>query len=545
MTSLKLNRAIFTDRLGRRLATMIVLFSSLFALASTLIQLGFDYRTDMHRIEGSFENIESSYLQSITLSVWSLDNSLIDAQLEGLQQLADIEYVAIVHDGKILWQVGEKRSSNTLQQSYPLIYKARNISDQQIGELVIVASVDKIYSRLIEKASIILVSNGIKTFMVSGFIMLLIWLTITRHLNGIAQYLHNLSLGRESLKLTLNKRRKSEWRDEIDMVADTINDMRGRIETSYLEIDQAKDDLEKSLQERQRLLEQEQRYKYQLEELVSERTAELEKSVETLRQAQSLLIEHEKMAALGGMVAGVAHEINTPIGVCLTASSFQSELIQSVTQQLGEGSLKRSDLERYLADLDQAAVLFQANIIKAADLIANFKQIATDQSNDTLQRFNLKKYAVATLQTVIPAYKHLGINIVLNISDSIEMESYPGSIHQVLTNLISNSIIHGFTGQNGGTIRIAASLQGELILIRYYDNGRGMTPKEQQKVFEPFYTSRRGLGGSGLGMSITYNIVKRILNGHIKVLPVKAFGCCIEIQIPLHMDDESAEISAE
>ena len=539
MNQISFSKNIFRGRLGRRLAAMIVLFSSCFALASTIIQLSFDYRTDINRIEESFANIESAYLQSVTLSVWALDNALIEAQLDGLQQLPDIEYVAVVHDGEMIWQMGSQESSNTMQRNFPLVYKARNIPDQNIGELIITASMDEVYSRLISKGSIILISNGIKTFLVSGFILFLIWLTITRHLTRIGGYLLEFQPGSRSPPLDLHKKRSGQRRDEIDMVTDTINDMRQRIETSYRELDSAKTELEQLLDEREVLLEKELLYKNQLEMLVAERTAELEQSLGHLKETQNLLVENEKMAALGGMVAGVAHEINTPIGVCLTAASYQSDQIDRLQNLLETGQLKRSELDNVLSDVDQAAKLFQANIAKAGALIANFKQIATDQSYDTLQSFNLKHYVDASLQTVMPAYKHQGITFINNIPASIRMNSYPGSIHQILTNLISNSIIHGFTHNKGGIIRITASeREGEVELV-YFDNGRGMTEQEQQHVFEPFYTSRRGHGGSGLGMSIIFNTVQRILKGQISVLPVNQFGTSIRISIPLDTDIES------
>lgn len=538
---MKINRGMFTDRLGRRLAAMIVLFSSCFALASTALQLSFDYQTDMNRIEESFQDINSAYVQSITLSVWSLDTSLIETQLEGLHQLPDIEHVAISDNDRVLWQVGKQQSSNTLSQSFPLIYSNPNITAQQIGNLTITASIDEVYSRLINKAGIILISNGIKTFLVSGFIMFLIWLTITRHLVTIADYMKTFSLGHPTNALTLPNKKKTDKPDEIDIMAESINNMGYRINDSYHELNTAQNKLRVLLQQRNQLLQKEQQHKTELEEQVALRTDELTQSLDNLQKTQGMLVENEKMAALGNMVAGVAHEINTPIGVCMTAASFQSEQIHLLRNSLLSGSLKRSELERSLDELEQASRLMQANINKSSNLISSFKQIAADQTFDVIQSFNLKHYIRSSINTIAPAFKHRQINFVLNIPATINLQSYPGSIHQIVSNLVNNSIIHGFELNSGGTIRISAYSEGDQLILRYFDNGRGLSQLEQQRLFEPFFTTRRGKGGSGLGMSIIHNTITRLLGGRIEILPVNQLGSCFKITIPLIAEKQTTE----
>jgi len=163
-----LPKKITSGRLGKKFAILIILFSSCFTLLSTSLQLGLDYRADISRIEQQFQNIQTSYLQAITLSVWSLDDSQIETQLVGLSQLPDIEYVSIIVDGEINWEVGEARSAANRTVDLPLDYTAPGISSQNIGSLRVTASIDNVYQRLINKAGVILISNGIKTFLVSG-----------------------------------------------------------------------------------------------------------------------------------------------------------------------------------------------------------------------------------------------------------------------------------------------------------------------------------------------------------------------------------------
>lgn len=543
---MKLPKRIFSDRLGRRFALYIVLISSCFTLISTAIQLVLDYNSDINRIEQQFDNIESSYLKAITLSVWSLDDSQIVTQLRGLQQLPDIEYVAISSDNSVQWEFGNQVSKNLRERTYPLVYQATQIDAQQIGSLTLNASIDAVYSRLIQKASIILISNGIKTFAVSGFIMLLIWVFITRHLSTISDYISKLSPDKEQESLSLDRKLLPERKhDELDIVVRAINKMQFGLYNSYQEIQAQQKNLQRLLHEREQLLENEQRYKAHLEELVYERTIKLEKSLEDLKSAQSLLVESEKMAALGSMVAGVAHEINTPIGVCLTAASFQGEHCQKLMNHLEQGSLTKEMLNQTLADLQDASKIFEINISKASSLIASFKQIATDQSHDIIQTFSLADYIDQSIKTLSPQLKRKKVTIESEFDGTIEMNSYPGAIHHILSNLINNSVIHGFDGKETGQIRVRCSSTDTEAIIDYKDDGVGLSEEAKKRIFEPFYTTRRGIGGSGLGMSIVFNIISNQLRGQIQLIEPEdqqeLSGIHFQIKLPKTVPTEVLE----
>ena len=522
-----------SSRLGKRFAILIVLISSCFTLLSTSLQLALDYHSDISRIEQQFTNIRTSYLQAITLSVWSLDDSQIQTQLLGLSQLPDIEYVAIKLEERTQWQKGKRLSNATKETSFPLVYDSQGIPPTNIGTLHITASIDNVYQRLINKAGVILVSNGIKTFLVSSFILLLVWRLITRHLKAISDYLTQLELNNLSPPLQLDKNIKHNKPDEIDSVAESINLMRSSLHDSYHELNRAKVNLQKLVLERDQLLIKEQDHKEHLEELVSERTEQLETSLTDLQSAQDLLIETEKMAALGNMVAGVAHEINTPIGVCRTAASFQGEGSQLIRQKMKDGTLTQNDLEEFLDDIKKSSELFESNIIKASDLISNFKLIATDQSSDIKHRFNLQEYLNASIETIYPQFKHHNVHFHINVPADIYLNSFPGAFHQVLSNLINNSIIHGFDNKDGGSITISAAQEDEQLVLHYRDNGRGLTEEEQKKIFEPFFTSRRGNGGSGLGMSIVFNIITRQLQGRANLITSDESGFHLQISLPV------------
>ena len=525
---------IVSNRLGKRFALLIVIFSSCFTLLSTSLQLALDYRADISRIEQQFSNIKTSYLQAITLSVWSLDDSQIETQLIGLSQLPDIEYVSIIIDGDNHWQQGEALSSTNKTMDYTLNYLVSGTTSQDIGVLRVTASIDNVYNRLWNKAWVILISNGIKTFLVSGFILFLVWMLITRHLHNISQYLKELNFEKLTPPLNLNKRVNDNKLDEIDSVVSTINHMRYSLYSFYEELNQNKLHLQSLVKERDSLLESERQSKETLEERVLERTEQLEKSMEELRSAQTLLIETEKMAALGNMVAGVAHEINTPIGVCRTAASYQNDNTREIKQKLEAGTLTQSDLTNFLEGIDESSTLFENNIVKASKLISSFKLIATDQSYDVIQHFNLKEYLESSIQTIYPQYKHRHVKFSVNVPNDIELDTYPGALHHVLSNLIHNSAIHGFEDQEAGNISISAKADSHNLQLTYQDNGRGLSEQESKKIFEPFFTTKRGNGGSGLGMSIVFNIISNQLNGKIELNnAVEQQGFNVVITIPL------------
>jgi len=245
----------------------------------------------------------------------------------------------------------------------------------------------------------------------------------------------------------------------------------------------------------------------------------LAKANTKLSSTQAQLIESEKMAALGGLVAGVAHEINTPIGISVTASSHLSDQIAVFNKEYTTGQLKKSSLERLLLNANESSSMIMKNLQRASELITNFKQVAVDQSSEDRRKFELTTYLKELIQSLRPQYKQQGHSIKIISANEIPLNSFPGVFAQIFTNLIMNSLHHGFIDKTQGEISITLILENNEITIDYCDNGTGLTDQQREKVFEPFYTTARSTGGSGLGMSISYNLVSSKLNGNIKSLP--------------------------
>ncbi len=280
--------------------------------------------------------------------------------------------------------------------------------------------------------------------------------------------------------------------------------------------------IDKSL-ERAALIKEKEIYRKGLEAA----NIELINSLDTLEKTKDKLVQSEKMAALGGLVAGVAHEINTPVGVAITAASFLKDKTANIREIYTSGNLKKSDLENYLQNMEEVSQSILINMERASALIKSFKQVAVDQSIEDKRKFNFKKYIQDILLSLKPTYRNRGCTINLECPDDIEILSYPGAYSQIISNLVINSVVHGFKNKKDGKILLNVSLRapndlnnGELI-ISYKDNGEGMNQEQITKVFDPFYTTMRGQGGTGLGMSIVFNIVTQKLGGTIdcKSLP--------------------------
>ncbi|MCP4129732.1 MAG: response regulator [bacterium] len=278
-----------------------------------------------------------------------------------------------------------------------------------------------------------------------------------------------------------------------------------------------------------------------LEQRVEERTIELQvvnqslnDSLGTLKKAKDQLVQSEKMAALGQLVAGLAHEINTPIGVGVTAASLLEDRTKDVIKRIASGKLKRSDLETYIKVSADASQAILTNLERAAELIANFKQVAADQSSEQQRVFNVKEYFQEVLHSLSYKYKRTKRLITLDCPGDITIESYPGVYFQVLTNLVMNSLIHGFEGrEDEGKIDLKITLaENQIILIQYSDNGKGMDGVSLKKIFDPFFTTKRGQGGTGLGMHIVYNLVTQTLGGEIEAASTEAEGILFTLKIP-------------
>lgn len=274
-----------------------------------------------------------------------------------------------------------------------------------------------------------------------------------------------------------------------------------------------------------------------LEERVQQRTlslgkanAELQKALDGLRAAQERLVQADKLAALGSLVAGVAHELNTPLGNALMAVTTLHDRLDAFRDRMTAG-LRRSDLDGFVGQVDTAQTIAERNLHRAAELLTSFKQVAVDQTSSQRRRFDLAELVRENLMTLNPVLKHHPVTVHNDVPPGITLDSYPGPLGQVLTNLIQNALVHAFDGRSAGTIRLSATAQDESVVIRVDDDGVGIPLQARHRVFEPFFTTRLGQGGSGLGLHIVHNIVTGMLGGHIDLDSTEGVGTTFRITV--------------
>ena len=277
-----------------------------------------------------------------------------------------------------------------------------------------------------------------------------------------------------------------------------------------------------------------------LEFRVAERTKELSevnnmlaKTIDDLKQTQQSLIQSEKLASLGSLVAGVAHELNTPLGNALTMATTLDDRTREFIAESDSG-LKRSTLDNYIKLVQTSSPLIARNLMRASELITSFKHVAVDQTSSQRRSFDLKDCVDEIMLTLQPQFKRTTHSIDINIPAGIKLDSYPGPLGQVITNLTLNALIHGFEGIPKGIVRIGAlNVDMERINITISDNGRGIPQKNLPRIFDPFFTTKLGAGGSGLGLNIVYSIVTGILGGSIEVSSNVDQGTTFTIVIPV------------
>lgn len=282
----------------------------------------------------------------------------------------------------------------------------------------------------------------------------------------------------------------------------------------------------------------------QLEGKVAERTRSLSdandqlgKAYDDLKQAQQTLVESEKMASLGSLVAGVAHEINTPIGISVTASSYLQERVADFKQHIEAKQLSRTYLNEFTQNLDESMQLLQGNLRRASELIASFKQVAVDQSSEARYNFSLADNLHQVVVSLGYKLKKAQCEVDIQCDPKLSIYSFPGSFTQIYSNLILNSIHHGFDGwDRPRKITIQVAQQGDELVIDYSDNGRGIPPEILPRIFDPFVTSKRGQGGSGLGTHIIYNLVVQLLRGRIHCASEPGQGAQFHIRLPIQQN---------
>lgn len=358
------------------------------------------------------------------------------------------------------------------------------------------------------------------------FVAFFLWLLrafagrIARPLNELAATMAGAERGQRGLRA-----RVDGPRDIADM-ARAFNGMIGALEERERELEQKHEQL--------------RQYAATLEERVAERTSaltasnrELQRALDNLRAAQDSLIASEKQASLGRLVAGVAHELNTPLGNSVTILTTLEDDYRDLARAVESGTVRRSDLLQLLKRAEEGQVLLDRSIRRAAGIVQDFKQIAVDQTSEKRRPFDLAEVVREVIASIQPSFKPTPYRIVSELQTGIAMDAYPGPLGQVITNIALNALVHAFAGREHGELLIACDVDGpDRVRLVLRDNGCGMSGEVRHRVFDPFFTTKFGQGGSGLGMHIVHGIVTNLLGGQIEIESEPGVGTTFTILLP-------------
>ncbi|MFC5359685.1 sensor histidine kinase [Azospirillum himalayense] len=306
---------------------------------------------------------------------------------------------------------------------------------------------------------------------------------------------------------------------------------------------------QRSTREQRRLVRVSDRLQAQLgsaNQELERRRQEAETALADLREAQEAMVRAEKLASLGALVAGVAHEINTPVGIAVSCASHLSDATAGLRRRAQSGELSKADFSRYLATATDTAALILTNCERAAKLIASFKQVAVDRASAERRAVNLNRYIQETLVSLEPKLRQGRHGISVSCPDGLVVDSYPGALSQILTNLVMNSVTHAFVDAQGAegqggilSITVDEPEPGAVRLV-YADNGRGIPADHLPRIFDPFFTTRRGEGGSGLGLHIVHNLAVGALKGTIVVDSAPGRGTRFVLTFPKNTPADDA-----
>ncbi|WP_416305501.1 ATP-binding protein [Neptunicella sp. SCSIO 80796] len=571
--------------LSKKLLTRVLSVYFLLTFIVTVGQVFTEYLNAKSHIQDELQTLKNTFGSSLTRAIWELNYPQAVASAQGLMELPIVEGVQIRDEsGKVIADLGlttvqqEKLATNgqffdhdngTFSYSFPLIFEFSGRTSR-VGDVSLYSSFDIIVSR-IEVGLFFLVGNSIvKTAFLIFLFLHAFRKMLTDPLQELTEQISQFDLNHlESSKINIYSKEDNELMllqrsfnnliDDLIHSQDKLNEAQGELREANKRLDEQNLTLEQEVAKKtaslsqimldlerqkdellnnQRELRQEITEKSKIAAELRKSNDELATSVENLNVAKDQLVESERMASLGGLVAGIAHDVNTPLGIGVTAASFLQERLKNLQAAYESKSLSTKAMNSFIVESQQTTTLLMSNLNRASSLIASFKQVAVDQTSEVERIINVKQYLGEIIQSLAPNLKKTQHVINVECPDDLEVFCAPGIVAQIFTNMIMNSVIHGFDNIEAGQIDINVSKSAKKLVIDYRDNGKGMTPEVLNQHFDAFFTTTRGKGGSGLGTHIMYNLVTQALKGNIKANSAPGKGLSYKITFPLRSSDK-------
>lgn len=573
--------------ISRKLLARVLSFYFVLTFIVTCGQIFAEYFNTKSHINSELLTLEKTFSGSLTRAVWELNTQQAIDISDGLVAIPMIKGITVTDENnQIIAQLGETaknaafnyepiagseseyRNLNSLSEglfghTFPLIFEFSGRTTR-VGTVTLLSSNEVIFNR-IEVGIYFLIGNAIvKTAALVFLFSLAFSQLLTNPLNELteqikqldlddpeASKLHSMSYEQNELniledaynnlidELVLFKERLGEAQREVMSANHKLDEQNLQLEqevarkTSSLSTTMLKMEIQqREMLQQQVQLQDENNRRRKTELTLTTTNNDLKSSIIELKKAQERLMEAEKMATLGALSAEVSHEINTPIGVSITSTSYLSDLISQIDQDIKNQKLTKRSIDDFISNAKQSIALIMNNLTRASELNTSYKQVAVDQISDKIRSINMSKYLSEIIQSLHPTLKKTNHEIIINCSEDINLYSHAGAIAQIFTNLIINSIAHGFESMPHGEIKIDISKHEQVLRIHYGDNGSGIAKENLSKLFNMFYTTKATQGGSGLGTYIIYNLVTDTLNGTITAHSEDNQGLSFDIEFP-------------
>ncbi len=474
-----------------KLVAWVGAFSALFTLVMTVSLIMLRYQEEKTLALERVKFIANSYSKSLANSLWEIDMPGVQLQMEALSGFPSVEQALLTSKtGQSIHLSQHRLNRNNPAIYHDLFWQERLFSplypDRVVGHLTLYVDKAALIAQVRTDALRILAGEVVKGLLLGLLITWIISRLVTRHISNLARQTAALTPNKLDQPIIL-RRRPSQHVDELDQLCAAFNQLH------------------------QNLLEHAQR-----------------------EEIQAQLVTRERLAALAALVAGVAHELNTPLGNSIMMTSALQEATVKLQQKLASQVLRQSDLLEFIADTNEAASVIMRGLSSAATLVTDFKQVAVDHTTEQRQVFDLHQTMSELVSTMMQEIKAAGHMIELDIPEQITMNSYPGPLNQVISVMIENALVHAFEGRENGQMRLTACCnQAGQVQIRFQDNGVGIIEHHLRRIFDPFFTTKMGQGSGGLGMNICYNIVTTLLNGQIKAQSTPGQHTVFILDLPL------------
>ncbi|TLX45274.1 hypothetical protein C1E24_19970 [Pseudoalteromonas phenolica] len=523
-----------------KLLSYVLSIYLLITLLVTVIHISVEYLKAKAQVEEVLLASEKTFSKILAPDLWNLDFEQVEItanSIISLPQIAGIEVKAdnneqVVKAGTLFNNNNEALTFH----SFALYSDYNNTS--HIGDVKLFANEDFIINSIKPSIYLLIFNAAIKTAAIFFLIFLIFRKLLTKPLSRLASSASQINPNELQKSLITVAKNPN---DELGVLQSALNTMINKTAEAFDKLDKINKNLESIVDERTeelqqtvtQLNEQQDRLLCEIETRQKSEQA-LANSLQELKHAQSQLIEAEKMASLGSLVAGVAHEINTPVGLSLTGISHFQSTVDEVAKLFEAGELEEDDFVRFIQESKELSCTIHNSLQRAADLVKSFKLVAVDQSAEEVRQFDIIQYLKDTMTSLNNKLKQSKVNFEINCdSEVLIINNYPGSWAQVFTNLIQNTLIHAYDHDSTGQVLLKFYTEGEELIFSFTDDGKGMTQESQKKIFDPFYTTNRANGGSGLGMNIIFNIITQKMSGNITVHSELGKGTQFTIKVPI------------